>query len=521
MAYKPKVLSPADGGTGVANNAASTLTISGAFGATFTLTNTTSVTFPTSGTLATTAAIPSFPLSVANGGTGVGTLTNHGVLLGQATSNVTATAAGSAGQVLQSGGASADPTYSTATYPSTASSSGTFLRANGTNWLTSSSTIPDTFAQGDIVYGSATNTLTALAKDTNSTRVLTNTGTNNNPAWAQVTLTSGVTGTLPVGNGGTGVANPTIHSIQVGAGSSALTQLAVGSTGQVLQANTSADPSWSTPTYPSASGTAGKVLISDGTNNVYSTPTFPNASATSGKFIRSDGTNWIASTPTLPTSAGTSGKVLQSNGTNYVETTATYPATTIANQFLYSSADNTVAGLSNGTNGQVIIAATSAAPAYATLGSTGGSLAYTTGTNSLSIDLASFVQSVNYTPALSFGGASVGITYTTQLGRYTRLCNVVFFEATIVLSSKGSSTGNAAISIPVNTINASVGKFICAMEATATMPASCTFFIGECGTANSGAVSLVGCGASTITNLTDANFGAATTVRVTGWYLAA
>jgi hypothetical protein len=61
-------------------------------------------------------------------------------------------------------------------------------------------------AQGDILYGSASNTLSALAKNTTATRYLSNTGTTNNPAWAQIDLTNGVTGTLPVGNGGTGTA---------------------------------------------------------------------------------------------------------------------------------------------------------------------------------------------------------------------------------------------------------------------------------------------------------------------------
>lgn len=45
------VLSPANGGTGVANNAASTVTISGAYPTTVTVTGNTSVTLPTSGTL--------------------------------------------------------------------------------------------------------------------------------------------------------------------------------------------------------------------------------------------------------------------------------------------------------------------------------------------------------------------------------------------------------------------------------------------------------------------------------------
>lgn len=55
-------------------------------------------------------------------------------------------------------------------------------------------------AQGDLLYGSASNTLSALAKDTNATRYLSNTGTTNNPAWAQVNLANGVTGNLPVTN---------------------------------------------------------------------------------------------------------------------------------------------------------------------------------------------------------------------------------------------------------------------------------------------------------------------------------
>lgn len=49
------------GGTGVANNASSTITISGSFGTTFTVTGTTSVTLPTSGTLATTATFGAPP----------------------------------------------------------------------------------------------------------------------------------------------------------------------------------------------------------------------------------------------------------------------------------------------------------------------------------------------------------------------------------------------------------------------------------------------------------------------------
>jgi len=62
----------------------------------------------------------------------------------------------------------------------------------------------NSYSQGDTLYSSASNTLAALPKDTNATRYLSNTGTSNNPAWSQVNLTNGVTGALPIGNGGTG-----------------------------------------------------------------------------------------------------------------------------------------------------------------------------------------------------------------------------------------------------------------------------------------------------------------------------
>jgi hypothetical protein len=54
--------------------------------------------------------------------------------------------------------------------------------------------------QGDILYASASNTYSTLAKNTSASRYLSNTGSSNNPAWAQVSLSDGVTGNLPVAN---------------------------------------------------------------------------------------------------------------------------------------------------------------------------------------------------------------------------------------------------------------------------------------------------------------------------------
>lgn len=76
-------------------------------------------------------------IAVANGGTGVASLTAYSPILA-GTSSTGAfqqpASAGTAGQLFRSAGASAVATWTTATFPATAGTSGNVLTSDGTNW---------------------------------------------------------------------------------------------------------------------------------------------------------------------------------------------------------------------------------------------------------------------------------------------------------------------------------------------------------------------------------------------------
>lgn len=63
-----------------------------------------------------------------------------------------------------------------------------------------------------------------------------------------------------------------------------------------------------------------------------------------------------------------------------------------------------------------------------------------------------FYEESTWTPALTFGGGSTGLTYSSRSGTYVRIGNTVFIICSITLSAKGSSTGVARVTgLPFST----------------------------------------------------------------------
>lgn len=197
---------------GVAISLAGSFTTAGAFAATFTFTGITGVTFPTSGTLATTSQLLSSPL------------TTKGDIWGFTTVDARLPVGTTNGQVLQvASGAAAGLAYSTATYPTVATSTGSFIYANGTNFVASTSLWPNTVGSaGKIILSDGT------------------TNVYSTPLWP---TTAGASGSVVISDG----------------------------TNKIN----------STSLWPNTVGTAGKIIRSDGTTNAYTTSTFADTYAVS------------------------------------------------------------------------------------------------------------------------------------------------------------------------------------------------------------------------------------------------
>lgn len=212
------------------------------------------------------SAISSGQIAVANGGTGLSSGTSGGILGYTASGTLASSAALGANAIVIGGGAGATPTA---------------LGSTGTTTT--------------LLHGNAAGA----------------------PTFGAVSLTADVSGTLGVGNGGTGVANPTSGSVYIGAGSSPMTAVAPGTSGNVLTSNGSTWQSTApASTSPNVTGTqASPISVVAATGVVFSGTNYHNTSYIQG----SGGAVTVSASPQIA-AATTVGQRLRLIGTSATNT---------------------------------------------------------------------------------------------------------------------------------------------------------------------------------------------------------
>lgn len=127
-------------------------------------------------------------------------------------------------------------------------------------------------------------------------------------------------------------------------------------------------------------------------------------------------------------------------------------------------------------------------------------------------ELLTWYEEGTWTPVVSFGGGSTGVTYAVQEGHYTRIGRFVTGRFIVVLSSKGSSTGDALVAgLPfiVGSYNGGAFTTVCSNFAS-NAPTQ-----GYCNLNTNQIVPWVISGTG-VTGLTDANFNNNT--RLDMWF---
>lgn len=133
-------------------------------------------------------------------------------------------------------------------------------------------------------------------------------------------------------------------------------------------------------------------------------------------------------------------------------------------------------------------------------------------------DLSDVLAPTAWTPSLSFGLASVGMTFTAQQGLYLKIGKLIAAEFRVVLSAKGASVGNARLEgLPTTVSATSDGVLVVTRYFNM---AAITSFIGTA-VANTTRGNFFNSGAVSVANLTDANFTDTSEIDGMAIYIAA
>ncbi len=125
-----------------------------------------------------------------------------------------------------------------------------------------------------------------------------------------------------------------------------------------------------------------------------------------------------------------------------------------------------------------------------------------------------------WTPDLTFGGSSTGITYSSRNGYYARAGSIVFVQGVFILTSKGSATGNASIgNLPFTSAASGQAWLTVAWQNMTSSYVNMIGFVNN----SSASISIRGITAAATTNLTtvtDTGFSNTSILYMSGVYRA-
>jgi hypothetical protein len=246
----------------------------------------TNCTFPTlNQNTSGSAASLSATLVATSGGTGQSTYAIGDLLQGGATNTLTKLAAVATGNALISGGVTTASSWGKIGL--TTHVSGTLPIANGGTNLTA-------YTTGDIIYASATNVLSNLA-DVATGNALISGGIGVAPSYGKIGLTTHVSGTLPIANGGTNsTATPTAGGAAYGTGT-ANAYTAVGTSGQPLISAGASAPAFGTLALGTANtNVSGTLTVTNGGTGAATLTGVIKGTGTTAMVAATAGTDFVA-----------------------------------------------------------------------------------------------------------------------------------------------------------------------------------------------------------------------------------
>ena len=344
------------------------------------------------------------PLIVGKGGTGLATITDGGLMLGSGTAAVTALARATNGQI-PIGSTGADPILATIT----AVANETDI-TNAAGSITIGIVDPLIVAKGGSGRATSTTAYGLIAAGTTATaahqtlaaglttQILIGGGAAALPAWGTDIPTAVTIGSayiyraggtdVPVGDGGTGLSDPTDHSLLLGSGATALTELGVATNGQLPIGSTGADPVLATLT-----GTANQITSTAGAGTI--TLSLPQDIHTGASpYWTAVNVGHATDTTVSRASAGDlsieGNIVYRAGGTDVpVGDGGTGLSDPTDHSLLLGSGASALTQLGVATNGQIPIGSTGADPVLAGITGTASEIGVTNGAGSITLAMLS------------------------------------------------------------------------------------------------------------------------------------